>query len=397
MQLEVRRPERIVPSYSLTGDLLSYLRCRLQYRYYNRSELPPSRPVQLWFGEMLHGTLEMVYRYWRDEKDAGSTLPNFPWPCTQKELGPDAETPDWEEHDIGRFGYIVEEALRHQGKSPRSTDTRDAAYERIEAAVNQMGPHLFPLITSAEREVIATRPVPQSPETLRSENYEVHGRIDVLTNIFLSQAPSNNPIRQGVQEHCPGLEGDYEVIVDYKGTRRPTTDEPDWDQGQWQIQTYAWLRGRQPDALPVAAGILIYVNELIPGNEEMRSLKRAIEEGTTDVKPEPESADARLVRMWQPGTAATQLSLEFRLRRAIRIMTVTEESIAESLNAFDNVVLNIETDVFNESAGQPIQLAWGPDCKDNNTCVACDARWFCPKPANERGNANYSPKAPTAP
>ena len=397
MQLEVRSPERIVPSYSLTGDLLSYLRCRLQYRYYNRSELPPSRPVQLWFGEMLHGSLELVYRYWKDKRRDGDALPDFPWPCTRKELRADAEIPDWEEHDIGRFGSTVEEALRHQGKNPRSTATRDAAYERIETAVNQLGPHLFPLITSAERQVIATRAVPISPQVLRSEKYEVHGRIDVLTNIFLSQAPSDNPIRQGIQEHCPSLEGEYEVIVDYKGTRRPLTCEPEWKQGQWQIQTYAWLRGRQPEALPVAAGILIYVNELLPGNEEMVALKKALENGTTDVMPEPRSRDAQLVRMWEPGTDTTELSLDFRLKRAIRVMPITEQSIGESLEAFDKVVLDIETDVSNESSGSKIQATWVPDCLDPNTCVACDARWFCPSPANERENHGYVPKAPTAP
>ena len=78
-------------------------------------------------------------------------------------------------------------------------------------------------------------------------------------------------------------------------------------------------------------------------------------------------------------------------------MPVTEEIITESLNAFDNVVLNIETDVSNEIGGNTIHVAWEPNCRDPNTCAACDARWFCPKPANQQGNAGYVPIAPTAP
>ena len=399
MQLEVRPPEHIVPSYSLTGDLLSYLRCRLQYRYYNRSELPPSRPVQLWFGEMLHGTLEMAYRYWAEQNSTGQSVPDFPWPCTKKDWGPNAATPNWADHDIGRFAHAVEEALRHQGKSSRSTAARDAAYDRLEIAVNEVGRNLFPLITSAERQVIATRPIPNPSNlvNLRAENYEIHGRIDVVTNWFLSQAPTDNPIREEIQRCCPGLNGDYEVIVDYKGTRRPATGEPDWEQGNWQIQTYAGLRARQPDALPVAAGILIYINELIPGNDDMAALRRAIENKTTDVVPEPGSSDAQLVRLWQPGSATTQLSMGFRLRRAIRVIPITADSITESMNEFDNVVLRIESDVVSESGGAVIQTAWAPDCTDGDTCVACDARWFCPNPANQRGNANYTPPTPSAP
>ena len=84
MEIEVKRPEHIVPSYSLTGDLLSYLRCRLQYRYHNGSALPPSRPVQLWFGEFIHGTLEMCYRFWDETRQSDGQPPAFPWPCTQR-------------------------------------------------------------------------------------------------------------------------------------------------------------------------------------------------------------------------------------------------------------------------------------------------------------------------
>ena len=384
MELGIRRPEHIVPSYSLTGDLLSYLRCRLQYRYYNRSSLPPSRPVQLWFGTFLHGTLEMAYRQWREKQETGKP-PAFPWPCNKKEWLESA--PDWEEHDIGKIANTIEESLRQRGIQARNTAARNSAYRRAEIAVNQLGPHLFPLIESAERKVIGTRPVARnetlarSDTELRCENYEVHGVIDVLTHVTLSQARDDNLIRQCVQQVCPGLQGTYEVIVDYKGTRRPLCNENYWDQDNWQIQTYAWLRKRQPDSRPVAAGILIYLNELLPGNQEIKSLRQGISDNTTDITPAPSSSDAQIIRMWRPGTSIQQLSLAYRLRRAIRIVPVTKQSITNALEKFDNVVRRTEEDILNETKGMNILKAWKPNCDDPATCAACDFRHFCPCPA----------------
>lgn len=393
MELEVRRPEHIVPSYSLTGDLLSYLRCRLQYRYHNGSSLPPSRPVQIWYGEFLHGTLEMSYRFWKEIREQGRTPPDFPWPCRKRTWRDDP--PDWEEHDIGNFANSVEEALRSQGKQARSTAARDSAYQRIEASVNVFGPHLFPLIDSAERKVIGTRSVPECDIDLRCKNYEVHGIIDVLTNVTLARGPDNNLVRQHVLNSCPNLTGTFEVIVDYKGTRRPLRDEPGWEQGARQIQTYAWLRQRQPDSLPVAAGILFYINELTPGDAEMTALQQGIERGTSDVVPTADSLDEQIVRMWRSGMDASQLSLSFRLRRAIRVSQITSNSIKTALREFDQVVLRIEKDIVAEAIGGDILSAWAPNSQDEGTCAACDFRHFCPSPAH--APHNYVIRAPTAP
>ena len=393
MELEAKRPEHIVPSYSLTGDLLSYLRCRLQYRYHNGSALPPSRPVQLWFGEFLHGTLEMSYRFWDEGHRNGDPPPAFPWPCTPRPWR--QSKPIWEKHDIGRFADTVEESLRRQGKQARSTATRNDAYQRVAIAVNELGPHLFPLIDSAERRVIGSRPVPASDVDLRCANYEVHGIVDVLTHMTLMQGNDDNEIRSLVHEACPNLQGTFEVIVDYKGTHRPLKDDAYWEQGDWQIQTYAWLRQRQPDALQVAAGILIYINELTPGNKEMETLKKGLQEGTTDVVPEIGSADEQLIRMWRPGMDANQLSWRFRLRRAIRIVPISDASMRSALREFDQVVRRIEEDIVKEASGGNILHAWSPDCRDASTCVACDFRRFCPKRADTP--VNYQVKAPIAP
>lgn len=389
MDLDVKQPDHVVPSYSLTGDLLSYLRCQLQYRYHNGSALPPSRPVQQWFGEFLHGILELTYRFWLDNHAAYP----FPWPCTQREWH--AQAPDWAPNDIGHFAETVEMALRQQGKQARNAEARNSAFRRVEIAVNELGPHLFPLIAAAEKKVIGTRPVPLSTVQLRCSNYEVHGVIDVLTNVTIGQVDDTNLIRRCIDEACQGLVGNYEAIVDYKGSQRPHTNEEYWREGEWQVQTYAWLRSRQPDALPVAAGMLIYINELTPGDREMTHLITGIANGTTDVLPIPGSNDDQLVRMWGPGASTDQLSLEFRLRRALRVIPVTPESIQNALAAFDNVVRRVEEDIVEEARIGDILTAWAPECKDDATCDSCDFRYFCPKPAGK--DASYTPSTPTAP
>ena len=392
MQLEIRPPEHMVPSYSLTGDLLSYSRCRLQYRYHNGSALPPSRPVQLWFGEFLHGSLEMCYRYWREQLHLPEGAPPFPWPCTPHERG---ETlPIWDENDIGRFGNSVEERLARQGKQARSSAARNSAYSRLTATINELCPNLFPLIADAEKRVIGTRSVPASSLELRCDNYEVHGAIDVLTHFTLASVHQDNPVRRSIEAVCPTLEPQFEVIVDYKGTSRPLTSDPEWDLGNWQIQTYAWLRGQQPDSLSIPAGILVYINELVPGHEEVRKLRRGLADDTTDVRPEAGSRDERIARMWGPGEDANQLSLEYRLQRAIRVVPITNESITIALDNFDNIVRKIEEDIVHEAEGSDILESWSPNCKDGATCVACDFRYFCPDPCGHEGP--YPTSSPVA-
>lgn len=373
MRLARKRPDRIVPEYSLTGDLLSFRRCARQYRYQNGSALPPSRPVQLWYGEFIHGLLENVYRLW----ESRGGLP-FPVPYTRLTLDDPIEEPpaNLDEFDLRRLGWPVEESLLNQNKRARSRKARLAAYRRAEAAVNTLGPHLFPLIAEAEERVIGTRDIPGAiSQEHRAERYALTGVIDVLTEIELGSADSSNLIRQAVQATCPNLEGEFEVIVDYKGTRRPDSDTSEWTDGEWQVQTYAWLRHEQRRSRRVAAGILIYVNELAPGEGDLLALRAAVNAGRTDVAPFLDS-DRRMLENWRPGARA-QFSPEFLFRRAVRVIPVDDDSIYTATGAFDDTVARIETCVRQEDEAVSILQTWIDDCVDDKTCAACDFRYFC--------------------
>jgi len=374
MELARKRPERLVPEYSLTGDLLSFRRCARQYRYQNGSSLPPSRPVQLWYGEFIHGVLENAYRLW---ESSGRKLA-FPLPYARVTVSdPIAEPPSGlSPHDVRNLGWPVEQALLHQNKRARSRAARTSAYSRAEAALNMLGPHLFPLIAQAEERVLGTRSVPQAQaEGFRAERYALHGVIDVLTEIELTGAATDNLIRRAVQERCPGLTGEFEVIVDYKGSRRPRTDSPEWQDGAWQVQTYAWLRHQQRRSRKVAAGILIYINELAPGESDLAAIRTDMNLGRTDVGATLDR-DRRLLENWRPGTRA-DLSEAFRFARAVRVIPVDETSIAEATGAFDNTVADIERRVKLEAEAVSILQTWHNTCNDGKTCAACDFRYFC--------------------
>jgi hypothetical protein len=396
MYLSARREAITIPEYSLTGDLLSFMRCHRQYRYQNGSSLPPARPVQLWFGEFVHGVMEMAYTMWQAKKYP------LPWPSTPIEWNARLEPSTLRENDIGELGRRVENTLAVQGKSARNAAARQSAYSRVTAAINLIGPHLFPLVAFAEEPLTGSRslPHPREGQELRARRYGLTGVADVLTEITMNTVAPDNLIRAAIEselQKCGLATPDsYEVIVDYKGAARPDPNEDYWKQHDWQVQTYAWLRGRKAAAKPVVAGILLYVNELLPGPDDMRQMARSFQKGTLEIAPTSGTADFNTLNLWRDGVAgAPNLSAAFRIQRSLRVIPVTEDSQARALAEFDKVVLEIESNVTNEVRASDISEAWTPNCRDAATCVACDFKSFCPSPAD--AGSGFKIKPPVAP
>jgi hypothetical protein len=222
----------------------------------------------------------------------------------------------------------------------------------------------------------------------RSDYYEVKGVVDVLTSVELRTAPRDNLLIRALEsneETARLLEAGredpafhFEVIVDYKGMARPALSDTLAADLRWQLLTYAWLRGRQPESYPVLAGILVFINELLPTADETRSFQRQVAATPPDTDVLPHGADATALQEWRRRDGTLVLSEEFRLRRALRVVPISDAAIQESLTQFDDTVARIEASVAAEAGGNPVVQAWDAN-PNEQMCAVCDWRSFCPQ------------------
>jgi hypothetical protein len=292
------------------------------------------------------------------------------------------------------------------------TPVDDLAHRRASSAINLWGPHLFPLIAMAEVRLKGIRSMPSTIPNARADYYEVQGIVDVLTSVELSSAAVDNRLVRALQGDPmianalgqviaqAGKTPDpvCEVIVDYKGMRRPGIRDPTWQYLGWQILTYAWLRGQQPEASPVVGGVLLFLNELEPSRDDIGKLRQEVfgpQAPQTDVVPL--GNDLNGLHSWnsnQRRAIPPDLSLEYRVARSIRVIPVTQAQVQNSLRSFDQTVEQIELSVINERNGQLLTNCWEnrqaqrPD-PDDQTCAVCDFRTYCP--ASPRHGAPLAP------
>ena len=238
----------------------------------------------------------------------------------------------------------------------------------------------------------------------RSNYYGINGVVDVLTSMKINKTLEqsnldnyNNMIieilkkNKDFQERIRNSNGDddYEIIIDYKGMKRPPIEvdnpkaENKWESHKQQILTYSWLRSQQEDANSIFAGIIFYLNELVPSKEDLMLIKDEVKNGLIDDETlEKYRDDFELIDIWQEDDKAPELSNEFKLDRSIRIINIDSTEINKSLEKFDEVVYNIEESMINEMKGCKIQDAWKAEA-DERTCTACDFRTFCKNNENK--------------
>jgi len=272
MKLSTRKPLYELPPYSLTGDILSFQTCPLQYRYHNLGGLPSSRPVQLWFGQFIHGVLEEAYRRYSSDR---------------------SNPPPWPRSDVEDISDRISKRLKAQGLLARSGVLEELGRRRAERALNLLGPHLLPLISRVEVRLSGARPIEPSnmPRDWRDyrnvDRYELVGVVDVVSHVELRAEQLTNPLVSAVRRIVANLPAEFEIIVDYKGMRRPATKRQngrlDLGTYEWQLQNYATLRERQAEGPTVVAGVLLFLNELLPTRTDIREWAGETRSGTTDI------------------------------------------------------------------------------------------------------------------
>jgi len=402
MPLSVKQPPYKIPEYSLTGDLLAYLTCGLQYRFHNRNSLPPSKPVQLWFGEFIHGVMEEAFLEWQQNQQ----MRRFPWSWNPEirniELRINRRLRARGLNPPPRVFCPYDSSFSRQGLCPDTNHPhRLIASQRAEEAINTWGPHLFPLIDESEVRLKGIRDMPNyQPGISRCNYYGITGVVDVISSVNLQNAPSGNLIlhylhqNSELQQIINNLSSpEYEIIIDYKGMRRPSINDPTWQHHEWQILTYAWLRSQQPQARTVVAGIIFYLNELVLSQEDMKELQNDVRNNSTDIMPQ--GLDLQAIQNWRRNTSPPRLSRPFREQRSIRIIPVNQSRVQNALQQFDNVVREIESCVLSEMRGSPITSSWSPNPIERN-CTACDFKTFCPG-ANTQTQQSGGPYRPTVP
>ena len=392
MKLPTRSKSYMIPEYSLTGDLLSYITCGLQYRYQNKGTLPPSKPVQRWFGEFIHGVMEEAYLDWKYQKK------EFPWDW-KEDIRPIEDEIDLRlqvrglyPHDEDLFFSINQPGSELTIEDLNEHDHKKLASARAEKAINIWGKHLFPLIDSSELLIKGVRPMPNfDKNTSRSNYYGINGVVDVLTSTKINKIHEqsnlfnfDNKIVNFIKRNLNESEiENYEIIIDYKGMKRPPVkvsdpkSEDKWENHKQQILTYSWLRSKQEDAETISAGIILYLNELVPSKEDLVLIKDEIINDLTDIPQDNEFLDdIELILDWQEDDKMPNLSDDFKIARSIRFIEINEEEKRRALEKFDTVVSDIENSMIREMKGCKIQDAWKAEA-DKRTCSACDFRTFC--------------------
>jgi hypothetical protein len=302
---------------------------------------------------------------------------------------------------------------------------------RLYRVIEELGPHIIPLISAAE---VKLKGVQEWKESI----YELIGVADVISQIDATKLNQINITVQAFQAYNPFLveigralypnlfspppstpadfstlqqniisqllveyPNGYEIILDYKTqirqripqkTTNPNKPTPstDWTKNEWQILTYKSLREMQATNSKVIAGIVFYLNEIYPSAADINMLLNK-KKYKTDI-PLDQKYVNQLIKIRRtihklklnfntefPKAYVQIVPSKIRYRRAIRVIRMTDldqKKIEKARRKFYFTVSAIRLCEHLEKINGDLK-AWEADISDKLTCHACDRKYAC--------------------
>jgi len=194
--------------YSITGDVLAYRRCKRQYGYYNELDFAPNHVTQLFFGRVVHETLDRAHRHYAGEMEGaeGGSIPT--------------------DGEIATYFQEVSEALKAKNIYPMSEEAEEKARSYIQRFNRRERDRLYPRVVDTEHRLQSNR-----------KEFVLEGVVDVLAG-----------------DDIDGYE-----IWDYKAGQRPDGTR-ELDDYQAQLNTYAELYRYQQGEYP-ERGVIYFLGE----------------------------------------------------------------------------------------------------------------------------------------
>lgn len=213
----------LINRYSFTGDILSFKRCSMQYGKFKHYGFSKALPIQAWFGDVVHMTIEMLHRQVSgDIEDSTGSI-------SSGHLPSDA--------DVEHHAEMAMDILKSQGMYGKPKD-RQHVIELIKAFNSTEGLKFYSRIVQSEVRLETII----NPST-GSDQYVLNGIIDVL------RSP-----KKGVLE-----------IWDYKAMDRPPKGDSKLIDLENQMFNYVEIVQALFPNQVISEAVLYFVNELAPG------------------------------------------------------------------------------------------------------------------------------------
>lgn len=216
--------EALIDRFSFTGDIHPYTVCSKQYGTFEHYGFAKALPIQAWFGDVVHMTIEMLYRQVLGElTDSDGTIKSSNLPSEE----------DVEFHTMTAISIL----------KSRGMNARESAHKVVIDLMNRFnqveGMEFYARIEKSEvrLETIV------EPEEKETRPYIMNGVIDVLIS---------------------SEENELE-IWDYKAMKKPEEDNPKLAVLKDQMFNYFGIVKSLYPERQITSAVLYFVNELLDG------------------------------------------------------------------------------------------------------------------------------------